>query len=207
MKRKVIALIVQLFVLISSQIVLSEYVSEDDPPCVEDCNSVPLSEKSKCIQAYAEFYNYRMVKSVFNFAKVSVYAGLWNSRYEKADPMLFERVFMNTLNQYNDPAILGKLSFETLNKTALYLYERLKVWTKKREPSNAIPFESYPSLKCPTPCIYDLVTWQSLFYISLVIFVLALFTVLFYSIFLRRQYVSLRNRFKNSKFSKVNQES
>lgn len=121
--------------------------------------------------------------------------------------MLFEKVFMNTLSKYNDPEILGRLDFDTLNKTALYLYERLKIWTQKREPSNAIPYESYPSLKCPVPCTYEYVTWQTLFYISLIIFVLALFTVSFYSIFLRRQYVSLRNRLKNSKFSKARFES
>ncbi|CAF0705604.1 unnamed protein product [Brachionus calyciflorus] len=201
---RITALSIGILILVNFS--LGEYVSEDEPPCRDNCyrESLESSEKVECVKEYMEFYSYKMVKSVFNFAKIAVYAGLWNSRNEKPDPQLFERIFQETLQNYNDSSILGNVEYDLLNRTATQLYERLRQWTVKREKNNSVPYESYPILKCPVPCNYELLTWQTLFYVSLAIFVLALFSVLFYSVFLRKQYVSLRNRFKNSKFSKAN---
>lgn len=126
---------------------------------------------------------------------------------EKPDLDLFERVFRKNLDSYNNQNILGTLKFDDLNKTANYIFNQLKSFTVKREKNQEVPYASYPSLKCPVPCTYELVTWQTLFGVSCAIFVLCLITISLYSIFLRKQYISLKNRLKNIKYSKVNPDS
>jgi hypothetical protein len=111
-------------------------------------------------------------------------------------------VFTETLAKYNNPDILGSMSFDDLNKTAQFIYNELKYLTVKHKPP-LIKYESYPTLSCPTPCSYELMTWQTLFYLALTIFVLALATVLLYSVFLRKQYIQLKARSKTLKYAKV----
>ncbi len=116
---------------------------------------------------------------------------------------MFREIFTSNLNNYNDPKVLGNLDFETLNKTAQYVYERFKEFTLKKEKiEELIPYASYPSLQCPTPCTYELLTWQSLFGVSLAIFVLCLITVSFYALFLKKHYDTLKRRLKTIKQSK-----
>ena len=194
------------FLLALIAVTTSEYANEDEPDCRDDCYSNQLSmneeQKNTCLKQYMEFYSYKLVKSMFNFAKTSVYAGLWANRYESADELLFERVFNETLANYNKPEILGSLSFEDLAQTSQYIFDQLKYLTIKRNEV-IVKYESYPSLTCPTPCSYELVTWQTLFYLALTIFILALITVMLYSVFLRKQYISLKTRAKNIKYAKV----
>jgi hypothetical protein len=121
---------------------------------------------------------------------------------EYSDDQLFEKVFNNILINYNNPEILGSLSFADLNQTAQYVFGQLKYLTGKQKPM-LVKYESYPTLSCPTPCSYELLTWQTLFYLALTIFVLALATVLLYSVFLRKQYIQLKARSKTLKYAKV----
>lgn len=187
-----------------------EYANEDEPPCLENCYSTRLSlneqrnteQRNECLKAYIEFYSYKLVKSMFNFAKTSVYAGLWVNRYEYSDDNLFGNIINETLAKYNNSDILGTLKFEDLNQTVRYVYEQLKYLTIRRNEI-LVKYDSYPVLQCPTPCSYELVTWQTLFYLALTIFILALITVLLYSIFLRKQYIQLKARSKNLKYAKV----
>ena len=85
-------------------LVVSEYANEDEPRCRlalfsiyknqiyliinlnlnrDDCFSSQITEQEKnnCLKTYMEFYSYKLVRSMFNFAKTSVYAGLWVNRY------------------------------------------------------------------------------------------------------------------------------
>jgi len=179
-----------------------EYVNEDEPECRSDCSALTnVNEISACKKQHLEFYSFRMIKSMFNFAKVSIFAGLWVERYEKANEQLFERIFHETLLSYDNSAVLGTLKFEQLNESATYIYDQLKRYTLKQDKE--IPYKSYPSLKCPTPCSYELVTWQTLFGISLTVFILSVITISLYTVFLRTQYMSLKNRLKS--FSKGKQ--
>ena len=116
--------------------------------------------------------------------------------------MLFESVLMSSLASYNSSKLLGNTRFEALNRTIGEIYGKLKYLTHKQEKE--IPYKSYPSLKCPIPCSYELVTWQTLFGISVGIFFLSLVTISLYSIFLRRQYISLTNRIKSIKYTPAN---
>ena len=115
-------------------------------------------------------------------------------------------MFQKNLNLYNNSEVLGSLNFDDLNETANYIFEQFETFTMKREEEELIPYDSYPSLKCPTPCSYELITWQTLFGLSVAIFVLSLITISLYSIFLRKQYAALKSRMKNIKYSKVNAE-
>lgn len=38
-------------------------------------------EKKECLDTYMKFYSFKLVKSMINFAKTSVYAGIWALRY------------------------------------------------------------------------------------------------------------------------------
>ena len=67
----------------------------------------------------------------------------------------------------------------------------------------SIPYASIPSLQCPVLCSYDLSAWKTLFFISMSIFILALITISLYTIFLRKQYLSLKTRLKKIKYTKV----
>ena len=110
---------------------------------------------------------------------------------------LFKNVFQRNLEAYNNSEILGSLSFEDLTKTANYVYEQLEKFTLNKTEEEQVQYENYPSLKCPIPCTYELLTWQTLFGLSVAIFVLCMITISLYSIFLRKQYVSLKSRLKN----------
>lgn len=179
---------------------LEDYKYEDEPDCRDDCsalNGTSELEVESCYVNYMEYYNYKFVKSMVNFGKMSVYAGIWAIRYEKADTELYDRVFTRLLAQYNNPAILGNVKFDEFNQTATFIYRALRPYSVKRDKSSAVKYEYYPSLKCSVPCIYELHTWQTLFYLSVVIFALALITVILYSISLRSQYQSFKHRLGN----------
>ncbi len=111
---------------------------------------------------------------------------------------------MNNLNSYNDSSILGQLQFGSLNQTAMFIYEKFKKYAEPLSSDEEVPYETYPSLKCPIPCTYELVTWQTLFGISLCIFLLSAITISLYSVFLRKQYNTLRTRIKNVKYINPN---
>lgn len=201
----VLLIFIQILFLFNCQIlnVNAEYENEGEPECSSDCDLITnLNEKTQCQKKYLEFYSYKLVKSIFNFAKVSIFAGLWVNRYKESDPELFETILVKNINSYNDSNILGQLKFESLNATIIDIYNKLKRYTVKTEEE--VPYQQYPSLKCPTPCTYELVTWQTLFGISLSIFLLSLITISLYSIFLRKQYNSLRDRIKNIKYINSN---
>ncbi len=74
----------------------------------------------------------------------------------------------------------------------------MKPYTTQR-----VDYDKYPSLKCPTPCTYELLTWRTLVGISIGIFSLALITTGIYSIYLHKQYSILRNRMKSIKYTKI----
>jgi hypothetical protein len=117
---------------------------------------------------------------------------------------LFGNILNETLSKYNDSEVIGSLSYNDLSTAVRQYYSQLKYLTEKSDYIIVL-YENYPTLACSTPCSYELTTWQTLFYLSLTIFVLALVTVLLYSIFLRKQYISLKARAKNVKYSKVDQ--
>lgn len=59
-----------------------EYASIDDPTCSSDCSSVTDPKaREACFKDQLDFHNYKLVKSIFNFGKASIYAGLWVQRY------------------------------------------------------------------------------------------------------------------------------
>ena len=117
---------------------------------------------------------------------------------------LFKNVFKRNLDLYNNPNLLGSLPYENLSETANFIFAQFEKFTLNQTEEMQIPYDSYPSLKCPTPCTYELMTWKTLFGLSVVIFVLCIITISLYSIFLRKQYGALKNRMKNIKYSKVN---
>lgn len=48
----------------------------------EDCFALnETREKEKCINDLMIFYSYKMIKSVFNYGKTAIYAGLWATRH------------------------------------------------------------------------------------------------------------------------------
>ncbi len=77
----------------------------------------------------------------------------------------------------------------------------LKTYSGNRLRDADIPYASYPSLACPIQCTNEIVTWQAMFYFSLAIFILCAITITLYSIFLRKQYQSLKSRLKALKYS------
>ena len=38
-------------------------------------------KKEECINDLMNFYSYKMIKSVFNYGKTAIYAGLWATRH------------------------------------------------------------------------------------------------------------------------------
>lgn len=121
------------------------------------------------------------------------------NKQEKADETLFEKVFMTTLSKYNNTALLGNVNYEQLNKLSVYMLNSMKPYWSKKTKDNVLANEYYPSLTCSTPCNYEKQSWQTLFYLSLTIFILALTTVILYSVSLRSQYRSLKTRLENFK--------
>ena len=189
------------------------------------------AEQAECFEKLLDFHSYRLVKSVFNFGKASIYFGLWNLRYvsylaimlfflakillffnslrncscflqAKANPNLLGDIFNSTLNSYNDPNILGVLGYDDLQEVTKYTFTEFSPYMNLTRAD--FNYEVIPSLKCPTTCAYDLLSWQTLFYTSLAVFVLALIAVGLYSIFLYKQYQSLKRRLKATKNSKSN---
>ena len=71
------------------------------------------------------------------------------------------------------------------------------------EKGETIEYSQYPSLRCPIPCTYEILTWQTLVGISIGIFVLAFITTGIYSIYLHKQYSILRTRIKSIKYTKI----
>jgi hypothetical protein len=189
--------------LVEVTFISGEYVSEGDLPCRETCDDLEGTDKAECLREYMEFYSYKLVNSMFNYGKVAIYAGLWASRYEQPDLDLFKNVFIRNLELYNSTALLGSIPFEDLNKTASFVFAKFEQFTLQRSEADQVPYESYPSLKCPVPCTYELLTWKTLFGLSAAICVLCLITISLYSIFLRKQYIALKSRLKNIKYSKV----
>ena len=47
----------------------------------DDCLRGNTTDKPKCYQQLIEFYSYKLVKSIFNYGKISIYAGLWVKRF------------------------------------------------------------------------------------------------------------------------------
>jgi hypothetical protein len=72
-----------------------------------------------------KFYNYKLVKSIFNYGKAAIYAGLWTGRYENPDNELFEKIFNETLDEFDRYEYLGNLKSEDFRKAALKLYEKV----------------------------------------------------------------------------------
>ena len=49
--------------------------------CRENCLELDDTMKEECLKEVMEFYSYKLIKSVFNYGKLAIYAGLWNTRY------------------------------------------------------------------------------------------------------------------------------
>lgn len=182
----------------------SEYISLDEPPCRQDCSELQPNLQEECLNDLMEFYSYKMIKGIFNYGKTAIYAGLWVSRYEKPDDDLFENVFNSILNQYNDEKLLGGIEFSQLNSTTRSIYEQLRKYTVKKSSKLMVPYGSYPSLTCPHLCDQELVTWQMMFYLTLAVFILSSITISLYSIFLRKQYSSLKKRLNLMNYNSSN---
>lgn len=137
---------------------------------------------------------------------ISALIYVWFYLKEKSDPDLFEKVFLRTLKKYNNQTVLGNLKFQDLENTMNQLYKSFKYLTLKRGENEdpLVAYSSYPSLKCPIPCTYELLTWQTLFAISIIIFALTLFTIITYSVMLRKQNISLRKKLTKIKFTAIN---
>ena len=118
---------------------------------------------------------------------------------------MFGNVSMDILKKYNNSKVLGNINFDEINSVVQAIHKSLEPYHTNAKGVE-IPYP-YPSLKCPTMCSYELFTWQTLFYVSIAIFVLALITVLLYAIFLRKQYRSLKDRLKNVRYTKVAENS
>lgn len=118
----------------------------------------------------------------------------------KPNPYLLGDIFNSTLKSYNDPNILGVLDYSDLQNVTEFTYTAFEPYMSlSRDDFN---YEVIPSLKCPVTCAYDLLSWQTLFYTALAVFILALIAVGLYSIFLYKQYQSLKRRLKATKNSK-----
>jgi hypothetical protein len=72
---------------------IKPYISSDD--CFK--GELNDQDKNSCLKAYMEFYSYKLVKSMFNFAKTSVYAGLWASRYVRIIVLKIEKNYVQTI--------------------------------------------------------------------------------------------------------------
>lgn len=78
-----------------------------------------------CNQEKLKFYNYKLVKSIFNYGKAAIYAFLWNNRYENSEKELFEKIFLETLNEYDNYQYLGNFKSEDFRTAALNLYAKV----------------------------------------------------------------------------------
>jgi hypothetical protein len=82
--RNILFISIHVFLILYLQIsnINCEYENENEPECQSNCDSLtdPVKQ-AECQKKYLEFYSYKLVKSIFNFAKVSIFAGLWASRY------------------------------------------------------------------------------------------------------------------------------
>ena len=75
-----------LIITLKSDLIDAEYVSIDDPKCTSGCSALSdINARTICYQDQLNFYNYKLVKSIFNFGKASIYAGLWINRYVRID--------------------------------------------------------------------------------------------------------------------------
>jgi len=118
---------------------------------------------------------------------------------------LFDNVFEENLSLYKD--IVYPLEYNDFEEIAEYVSSQFATFREfKEDEEELIPYEAYPSLKCPTPCNYELDTWTTLFGLAVGIFALTLITIALYSLFLKKQYSALKSRKKNIKISKVNSE-
>ncbi len=123
---------------------------------------------------------------------------------EKPDDTLFENVFNTILKQYDDEKYLGGIEFSDLNSTTKSIFEQLRKYTVKKSSQLMVPYGSYPSLTCPNLCDQELVTWQMMFYLTLAVFILSSITISLYSIFLRKQYSSLKKRLNLLNYASAN---
>ncbi len=71
----------------------------------EDCFNLNETLKEDCLKEGMEFYSYKRIKSVFNYGKTAIYAGLWNTRYVR----------------FNEESYLLFYSFESLFEFSLEL--------------------------------------------------------------------------------------
>lgn len=172
-----------------------DYYSIDEPNCVEKCDNSDL----ECQKKLLNFYSYKLVKSIYNYGKTAIYAGLWNKRYEKAEKDLFETVLNDTIGAYKTTDYLGSFDPNEFSSLVYNFYSNFK----SEVSDSQVKYGEYPILTCPTLCTYDLITWQTLFGISLAIFILALITISIYSIYLYKQYKALKDRLKSIKYTKV----
>jgi hypothetical protein len=194
----VFLLISILIVKLNAQL-FDDYSSSDDLAC-DNCSS--MNDKSECLGKQVEYFNYKLVRSIFNFGKSAIYHGIWINRNEKADKTLFERVLNETLKEYElNMNLTGNLDYLTIDTIVRDFYLNISDYSNGNMD---IDYDKYPSLKCPTPCTYDLITWQTLFGLSVAIFLLAFITITIYSVYLHKQYSILRDRLgKNVKYTKV----
>ena len=89
------------------------------------CSNKGQLTNDNCNQEKLKFYNYKLVKSIFNYGKAAIYAGLWTGRYENPDNELFEKIFNETLDEFDRYEYLGNLKSEDFRKAALKLYEKV----------------------------------------------------------------------------------
>ena len=89
-----------------------EYASNDDPVCTSDCSSIQdQKEKQECFKKQLDFHNYKLVKSIFNFGKSAIYAGLWS----------FRNVRLNDLFEYKLMFIFYSRKTKTIHYLKIFL--------------------------------------------------------------------------------------
>ena len=101
-------LLLFLIITLKSDLISSEYVSIDDPTCTSDCSSLSdTTARTTCYKDQLNFYNYKLVKSVFNFGKASIYSGLWINRYVREKERLKFLKFIFFLKGKSRPSIIS----------------------------------------------------------------------------------------------------
>lgn len=90
-----------LFICLSIYSTKCDYISADEPECRlnwinlaikivrliifvifrEDCLKLNETLQTECLNQMMQFYSYKYIKSVFNFGKSAIYAGLWATRF------------------------------------------------------------------------------------------------------------------------------
>jgi hypothetical protein len=175
-----------------------EYASYDSPECIHDCFELEEVERSGCLETQLNYFTYRLVKSVYNYGKLAIYAGVWVNRYYKQrDETLFKKTFYDILASYNQSNFMGQIDYAKFNILAENILSKVDQYTNQ-----TIEYEKYPSLACPVECTYDIATWKTIFGLSFSIFLLALVTTGIYSVYLHKQYKLIRNRLKKLNLNK-----